>query len=226
MASGLGLSLAALMLGSLPAPVVARLYSCEDARGRLMLRDVPCKRGEKSRDPVEKSRAAKPASTAAPATRTVQTITEAEVQALVDAMDAAMARRDFGAILAYVSSDAVFEVEYRLPQGLRFMRFNKDEYAVYLRDGAALVSGFDYRRENTQILLSPGSHYAEFIATLRETVRVQGKSLNGVTRSKSMVEMRDGRPQITLVRAVTAFDSPDADEDAAKNKARGKAGAN
>lgn len=211
-----------LVLGSLPVPAAARLYSCQDARGRLLLRDVPCKRGEKSRDAIEKARAVKPAPAAGTPTRTVQTITAAEVQALVDGIDAAMTNRDFGAVLAYVSSDAVFELEYRLPQGLRFMRFNKDEYAAYLRDGAALISGYDYRRDSTQILLSPGGYYAELITSLEEKIRVQGNALSGTTRSKAMVEMRDGRPQITLVRAVTTFDSPDTDEDAGRSKARSK----
>lgn len=220
--AGLALLTGVFLLGALATPAVAKLYTCEDARGHLMLRDVPCKRGERTRNAAEKGRTAKPAPAAATVTHAVQTITEAEVQAVVDGMDAAMANRDFNALLAYVSSDAVFELEYRLPQGLRFMRFNKDEYAAYLRDGAALVSGYDYRRESTRIVLSPGNHYAELITTLQERVRVQGKPLNGMTRSKAMVEVRDGRPQITLLRAVTTFDSSDADDDAVRSKARAK----
>ena len=64
-------------------------------------------------------------------------ITKAQVQELVDGMDAARVRRDVAAMLAYVAPDAVFEVEYPLPQGMQFKRFSKNEYPAYLRGGRA-----------------------------------------------------------------------------------------
>jgi hypothetical protein len=145
-------------------------------------------------------------------------ISEGQVQALMDGMDAATARHDVNAILGYLASDAVWELEYRLPQGLQLQRLNKDEYAARLREGAPL-----YRsdRENTRILIAPGARYAEVTATLRETIKIKGEPLSGVTRSKSMVEMRDGRPLITLVRATTIFDVPEGMDSLAKQKGRG-----
>jgi hypothetical protein len=121
-------------------------------------------------------------------------------------MDAARMRRDVPAMLAYVAPDAVFEVEYRLPQGMQFKRFNKDEYAAYLRGGTEFVDGLDFQRESTTILVVPAARQAEITSTLRETVRVQGEALARVTRSKSLVEMRDGRPTIILVRAIMRYE--------------------
>ena len=50
---------------------------------------------------------------------------------------------------------------------------------------------------------------SEISSTLRETVRIQGEHLTRVTRSKSLVEVRDARPTIVLVRAVMRYESPD-----------------
>ena len=136
-------------------------------------------------------------------------ISEPQVQELVDGMDAARARRDVAAMLAYVAPDAVFEVEYRLPEGMQFKRFNKDEYASYLRSGTEFVDGLDFQRENTAILVAPAARQAEITSTLRDTVRIQGEALSRVTRSKSLVELRDGRPTIILVRAIMRYEKPD-----------------
>ena len=129
---------------------------------------------------------------------------------MLDGMDAARRRGDVAAILNYLVPDAVIEAEYQLPQGMRFRRFNKNEYAAYLRNAAG--EGPDFRREHTQIALAPGQDQAEITSTVRETVRIDGAPLKGVTRSKALVEMRDGRPQITMVRAVTKPASPRADD--------------
>lgn len=129
---------------------------------------------------------------------------------MLDGMDAARRRGDVAAILNYLVPDAVIEAEYQLPQGMRFRRFNKNEYATYLRSGVAEAP--DFQRERTQIVLAPGQDQAEIASTLRETVRIDGTALKGVTRSKALVEMRDGRPQITMIRAVTKPESPRAND--------------
>src|SRR4029077_13414855 len=124
-----------------------------------------CKRSETSRDAGRSTRTSKAASAQGQPALTLGTITEAQVQQLVEGMDAAMTRRDMGAMLGYLAADAVVEVEYQLPQGLQFKRFNKDEYAAHLRDAAELASAPDYRRENTQIVMVPSAHYAELTTT-------------------------------------------------------------
>ncbi|HTS55142.1 MAG TPA: hypothetical protein VMH26_17865 [Burkholderiales bacterium] len=113
-------------------------------------------------------------------------------------------------MLALLTHDAVVEVEYRLPQAMQFKRLNKSEYAAYLRSEAVLAEGSDFQRETTRVPLAPGASQAEVTSTLRETIKVQGVALTGVTRSKSLVEVREGRPQVTMVRAVTSFETAEA----------------
>lgn len=215
------LLLAALLFGSLAGPALGEMYSCQDVAGRITLRDVPCKRGERSREPGAPAwRPKVPSSQGRPAGNADQ-ISEGQVQALVDGMDAATARHDVNAILGYLASDAVWEVEYRLPQGLQFMRLKKDEYAARLREEAPVTTANQPEREKTRILVAPGARYAELTTTLRETIWIKGEPLSGLTRSKSMVEMRDGRPLITLVRATTTFDVSEGKDNPGKEKGRG-----
>ncbi len=212
-----------MLLGLCASPAFAKMYSCEDASGRVILRDVPCKRDERDRNAAASVRP--PATTPARIRQSgnANPITEAQVQEVVDGMDAARMRRDVPAMLAYVAPDAVFEVEYRLPEGMQFKRFSKDEYAAYLLGGTEFVDGLDFQRESTTILVAPAARQAEIVSTLRETVRVQGKALARVTRSKSLVEMRDGRLTIVLVRAITRYEMPERASRVGSQQTRGRA---
>ena len=205
------LALGVLVLALLPGPAQAVIYSCADETGHVILRDVPCKRNETNRETGRVVRASRASQSPSRSPRTGDKITEAQVQALADGLDAAMSRQDVNAMLGYLATDVVVEVEYRLPQGLQFKRFNKAEYAAYVRDGVQSAS--DYQRENGQVQLAPGALYAELAGTMRETIRIGHERLPGSTRFKSMVELRDGRAQITLLRAVTTFDVPDKEEE-------------
>ena len=205
-ATGLRLMVGALLLGSLTSAALAKMYSCQDAGRRIILRDVPCKRDETDRHAIASAR--RPA-VRAPKIESANPITEVQVQEVIDGMDGARMRRDVAAMLAYVAHDAVFEVEYRLPHGMQFQRFNKDEYGAYLRGGTEFVDGLDFQRESTSILVDPAARQAEIASTLRETVRIRGEALTRVTRSKSLVEVRDGRPTIVLVRAITRYEVPE-----------------
>jgi hypothetical protein len=202
----LHLTLAALLFGSFPWPAHAKMYSCRDAAGRIILRDLPCKGAERN---IAAARTPAPSATGVTQVESPTPITEEQVQELVDGIDTARARRDVAATLAFVASDAVFELEYRLPQGLQFKRFNKAEYAAYLRGGAEFLDALDFQRESTRILVAPDTRQAEITSMLRERVRIQGEALTRVTRSKSVVEVRDGRPVIILVRAVMRFEMPE-----------------
>jgi hypothetical protein len=199
------LALIPLLWGAPLGSAHARMYSCKDASGTVVLRDAPCKPGERDLDGAAPARPYA-SSTAEGRSPGAKPITVEQVQGMLDGMDAARRRGDLAAILGYLVPDAVIEAEYQLPQGMRFRRFNKNEYAAYLRSAAAEAP--DFQREHTQIVLASGQDQAEVASTVRETVRIDGAPLKGVTRSKALVEIRDGRPQITMIRTVTKAQPP------------------
>jgi hypothetical protein len=198
-----GLCLVSLALS---APAAAAIYSCEDASGRIVLRDAPCKRGE-----IAHANGAAPAPTPkrtpAPASATqAPTLTVPQVQTLIDSLDDAIAKRDVTAILAHFANDAAVEMEFRLPQGLRIENFDKTTYAANLKETLAPGAAFSHEREKPRIVLSSDQHQAEVISTVRETIVLDRKRQQGVTRSRLLVEWREGRLQITLARGSTRFD--------------------
>jgi len=203
-ANVLWLALLPLLGGAPFGSAHARMYTCKDAAGTVVLRDVPCKPGEKDQDGASPARPY--TSSTAQGRSHGAKLTVEQVQGMLDGMDAARRRGDVAAILGYLVPDAIIEAEYQLPQGMRFRRFNKNEYAAYLRSAAGEAP--DFQRERTQIVLAPGQDQAEIASTVRETILIDSAPLKGVTRSKALVEMRDGRPQITMVRAVTKPESP------------------
>jgi hypothetical protein len=108
----------------IPASAHARIYTCEGESGRVILRDVPCKRSEVGRE-QEAKREAPPAANApeprAPP-KQAQKLNEALVKELAQNLDAAFARRDIKPLLALLAPDAVVEMEIRLPATVQVVR--------------------------------------------------------------------------------------------------------
>jgi len=197
----------ALACSAWPPSAHARIYTCEEETGRIILRDVPCKRGEITRkeevkqEPPPAARAPEPK----PQPKYLQKLSEPMVRDLAQALVGAFSRRDLKPLVPLLAGDAVFEMEYRLPTGIQIVRYNKEEYAARLREGFKLGSEFSYRHERTDIVLSPGEEHAEIVASARQSFWFQNQWQEGAARSRWSVEMREGRPQITLLRAVVTL---------------------
>ena len=193
----------ALTLSAMPIASQAKIFTCEDETGRIILRDIPCKRGELVRQqeitPQPPPAARAPEQKAQPKSR--QKLTEPLVRELAQNVDTAFTRRDIKQLLSLLAADAVFELEYHLPDGVQVMRYSLEEYTARLREGFKL-SDYIYQRDRSDILLSPGEEHAEIVASARQSYWFQSQWLLGATRSRWSVEMREGRPQITLLRAV------------------------
>jgi hypothetical protein len=57
------------------------------------------------------------------------------------------------------------------------------------------------------VVLAPGEEYAEIVTSALQSVWFQNQWQAGATRSRWSVEMREGRPQVTLLRAVVTLPS-------------------
>jgi len=211
MMSGVGrtvtIRLAALAIMISPA-AQARIFTCEDEGGHVILRDVPCKRSEVIREQeVRQAPGAPRPVEAKPQPKLPQKLSEPLVRELAQNVDTAFTRRDLKQLLSLVAADAVFEMEYRLADGVQVLRYNKDEYTARLREGFKLGGDYTYQRELVVIVFSPGEEHAEIVASARQSFWFQNQWLPGATRSRWSVEMREGRPQVTLLRAVVTLPS-------------------
>jgi len=182
----------------------ARIFTCEDGSGRVILRDVPCKRTENPRE-AESKQDTGPAARAAeahPQSKQAAKLSDAQVRELAQSIDAAFAKRDIKMLLAVLANDAVFEIEVRALAGVEVLRYNREDYTARMREGFKLGNDFAYERTRNDIMLGPGEEYAEIVAWARQSFWVQEQWQQGDARSRWSVEMREGRPQITLLRAV------------------------
>lgn len=188
----------------------ARIFTCEDEAGRVILRDVPCKRSEVIREQQARQAPAAPRPPEPKAqSKVAQKLSEPLVREVAQSVDTAFARRDLKQLLSLLAPDAVFEMEYRLADGIQVVRYNKDEYTARLREGFKLAGDYTYQREVVDIVWSPGEEHAEIVASARQSFWFQNQWLPGTTRSRWSVEMREGRPQITLLRAVVTPPQPE-----------------
>lgn len=192
-------------LCALSAPASARIWHCENEAGQVVLRDVPCKRGETERAQEDGDLAVAtppPAERKAPPVPKVSMkLTEPLVREVGGIVTGAFNRRDVKQLLSVVAPDAVFELECRLPQGVQIMRMNREEYAARLREAFKLA---DYTREGAraEIIMSPGQQHAEIVESVRESFLVQDRWRPVAARSRWSVEIREGRPQVTMLRSV------------------------
>jgi len=198
----------ALLLLVPPPHAAAAIYSCADASGRVVLRDVPCKHSETAQggvvgesvwEPKRKRLVQRPAESSRPVTRQ-------QIAQFMDSLDQVFAQRDTAAVLAYFAPDVAFELEYRVPQGLYMANFDKLRYAEILRELFQPGTPYTHQRENMRIMLSSDQTQAEVISTLHETVLLDGRRLQGTTRSRVTVEWRGSHLQIIFVRGPTGFD--------------------
>jgi hypothetical protein len=195
---------AALVLCALGQPASARIWHCENEAGQTVLRDVSCKRGETERAQEEGNLAAvtpPPAERRAPAPKVSMKLTEPLVREVAGIVSGAFNRRDTKQLLSVVAADAVFELECRLPQGIQIMRMNREEYAARLREAFKLA---DYTRNagRGEIVMSPGGQHAEIVESVQETFLIQNQWRPVAARSRWSVEIREGRPQVTMLRSV------------------------
>jgi len=192
----------------LPAPAAAMVYSCADASGRVVLRDVPCKRqetvqngvmGESVWEPKRKHSTLRGPESPRPVTRE-------QVVQFIDSLDQLFAQRDAAAVLSFFAPDAAFELQYRVSQGIYAVSFDKPRYAEVLRELLIPGAPYTHQRENMRVVLSPDQTQAEVISTLHETVLLDGRRMQAITRSRVTIEWRGSRLQIILVRGPTGFD--------------------
>jgi hypothetical protein len=194
----------------LPASLDARIFTCEDGSGRVILRDVPCKRSENAREQEAKQESPAPARAAEPRAmpRQAAKLNEAQVKEVAQTIDAAFTRREMKPLLSVLANDAVFELEIRASGTVQVVRYNREDYAARLREGFRLGNDFAYQRSRSDVMLAPGDEYAEIVAWAQQTFWFQNQWQQGDVRSRWSVEMREGRPQITLLRAVVTAQPP------------------
>lgn len=133
-------------------------------------------------------------------------ITEARVKKMLAEVDRAIPARDVAAIDRLVSGDVTITMSVNVGGRLQRVTLGKSQYMQILKNMWAAASAYQYRRTNQRISIQ--GNQAIVTALVRETVTINGETVDSQVRETSVVEEIDGRLQTVSVSAISLDDMP------------------
>lgn len=132
-------------------------------------------------------------------TAPAQDLTESEVKAVLDRMDAAVAKRDVDAIGRLLSAGAQLSGTLKVGAEAQTFSYNKPEYLQSLRESWAQLVDYGYQRSNPVIVVS--GRAATATADVLETLVFPAGKMSVKSRESVTLERVDGAVLITRVVA-------------------------
>lgn len=199
----------------------AAIYTCTDAEGRTVFRDVPCgavktTRAEQPAAPRTRSKARKETGPSGPA------LERAKVQGVTKRLQQAMTKRDAKAVVGLLAKDAKVQWVYGKDKA-RDPALDRSGYADYLRHVFGRPD-YVYQVKSERISLSKRKPRATVTRTVLEAVMVNGRLQMAEVAERLVIEP-DGRRLV--VRSLTKTASLEGEQGPAaggKRPAAGKLG--
>jgi hypothetical protein len=174
--------LAALVSMLIAAGVNARPHKCIDAQGKVTYSDTLC----------PETRGADPVALASP-----QRITVKQVEAMVAAAEAAARRKDYDKLMSFYSDDAIVEIVVRIGHRTGRKIMHKRELGEYLRRHRSDTSERNAQRGKMSIDIAANGMQAETREKVTENLVNDGKRVSVTYEEQNLIEMRDGKLQVT-----------------------------
>jgi len=135
--------------------------------------------------------------------RAADRITEAQIQQVINATDAAAQQRDTAGIGNYLSNSFEKTIEFPYKKWMAKVRLNKDNYLGLIDKGWSNTAEYDYQRSNTEIHIMPDGMSGLSHSTVTENIIVDGEKMTSKFREYATYELENGRPVITRVSGHT-----------------------
>lgn len=126
-----------------------------------------------------------------------QDLTESEVKAVLDRMEAANSRRDVDTIGRFLSEDAQISGTLAVGTDVQPFRYNKQEYLQSLRDAWALL--VDLRSQSSNQVIVVSGRVATVTYDARITMVVPAGEMHSRSRDTLTLERLDGAVLVTRV---------------------------
>jgi hypothetical protein len=130
-------------------------------------------------------------------------ITDAQIQQVINATDAAAMNRDTAGIAAYLSDAFVKTIEFPYKKWMAKVRLHKDKYLALIDEGWASAGDYDYQRHDTEIHIMPDGLSGVSHSTVIENMVQDGEKMTSRFREYATYELENGRPVITRVSGHT-----------------------
>ena len=124
-------------------------------------------------------------------------LTEKNITAMTDAIEASARSHDPGAITRHFAPGATIQIVMPPNAGGQTQNLSVEQYDQMLREGWALYSQSTYRVEDVVIKISSDGQTALLTDTTIETIQMQGRTLSTRTHEVVSVALQNGRPVIT-----------------------------
>lgn len=135
----------------------------------------------------------------ATAAATLKELTRANIETFLASIDTAIEARDVSAIEAVLAPDLkVFVTNVPSADGPQKIEMSRDEYVKSMKENFAVAEAYKYSRSKLAIEILDGGQKAIVKDMVTEDVTVQGQKIHSVTNETTTIELRDGKPLLTI----------------------------
>lgn len=131
------------------------------------------------------------------------TITQEQIQQVIDATDAASMNRDAATIGTYLSDSFERIIEFPYKEWMAKVKLSKDKYMELIEEGWSTIESYDYQRTATEIHIEPDGMSGMSYSTITEHVVQDGQQMTSKFREYATYELENGRPVITRISGHT-----------------------
>ena len=135
--------------------------------------------------------------------RAADRITEAQIQQVINATDAAAQQRDTAGIGNYLGETFEKIIEFPHDKWMAKVRLDRDEYLGLIDAGWATAEQYDYRRDYTVIHILPDGMSGQSYSTVTENVIQDGEKMVSRYREHALYTIENGRTVITRISGHT-----------------------
>ncbi|MFQ5657086.1 MAG: YybH family protein [Candidatus Methylomirabilales bacterium] len=129
-------------------------------------------------------------------------ITEAQIQQILESIDAAAMQKNAEGIVRYFARDCIIRLDMPGPHGRQLLTVNREEYLASLRESFSTVTDYKYHRSETKIDISPDGQSARVTGKIFETMTVEDRIIESLSQHTAILEVRSDELLITSLHSM------------------------
>ncbi|HBF09833.1 MAG TPA: hypothetical protein DHW71_07575 [Gammaproteobacteria bacterium] len=130
-------------------------------------------------------------------------LTESQVKQMLERIEVAVQNLDAAAIGRQLADDVFIEVTVNAQGQSQVIQLEKQQYLQLLQTGWASYEDYDYSQTINSIEVKGNKAYISSNSV--ETMTIQGKTVEAGSKEASVIELINGVPLVTEIKAVTAM---------------------
>ncbi|MFQ5656074.1 MAG: hypothetical protein ACE5G5_00865 [Candidatus Methylomirabilales bacterium] len=129
-------------------------------------------------------------------------ITEARIQQILEAIDAAATQRNAEGIVTYFAKDCVIRLDMPGPHGRQLHKVDREQYEANLKQSFSTLTEYEYHRGETKIDIAPDGKTARVTGKIFETMTVEDRIIKSLSQHTAIFEVRSGELLITSLHSI------------------------